>query len=289
MGRGGARFLGLWVWLVVAIGLGVSTSTQGAEVLRDISYRPEASTPYERERCRLDLYLPESADDRGAFTTVVWFHGGGLIGGDKGGTSALGIAERFVAEGIAVAVPNYRLSPRVRYPDYLADAATACAFVRRTISEHGGDPTRVVISGHSAGGYLAAMLAMDRSLFASEGLEPTDFAGYVPVSGQMLTHYAVVTERGLPRTTPLLDSAAPAYHIGPGAPPILCIAGGDDVPARAEQNAFFVAAARGVEQEAIIYLEGPGRNHSTIVTQIGDPDDPVARAMLDFIAQHSSL
>ena len=182
---------------------------------------------------------------------------------------------------------NYRLSPKVKFPAYIEDAARSVAWVHRTISQHGGDPAKVFISGHSAGGYLAAMLGMDPQYLGSQGVSTGEIAGLLPVSGQMITHSTVRGERGLARTKPIIDRAAPSYHVRPDAPPCLCIAGGEDMPTRAEENIYFVAALKAAGHKHADYLEVAGRTHGTIASRIPEPHDPVAKAMLAFIKKHS--
>ena len=80
---------------------------------------------YVNERCKLDLYYPEDSEN---FSTVVWFHGGGLRAGNKS------IPEQLKNKGIAVAGVNYRLFPKVKCPEYIRDAAAATAWVMRKTS-----------------------------------------------------------------------------------------------------------------------------------------------------------
>ena len=127
-------------------------------VLADVPYKLAAATDYERAWCKLDLYLPK---DRQGFATIVWFHGGGLRNGDKGGDIAVGFAKRFSSVGIAVASVNYRLSPQAKFPAYIEDAAAAVAFVHKEIVSYGGSDKLIFVSGHSAGGYLTSMIGMD--------------------------------------------------------------------------------------------------------------------------------
>ena len=126
----------------------------------DISYKSGSGlSEYERERCALDLYVPEGAAD---FPVIVWFHGGGLTAGDKAEATQAGIARSLAARGIGVASVNYRLSPRAGYPAYVEDAAASVAWVLDHIADFGGDPANVFVSGHSAGAHLvAACLATD--------------------------------------------------------------------------------------------------------------------------------
>lgn len=249
-------------------------------VVKDIPYKAQAPTEYERQRCKLDFYLPSEAED---FPTLVWFHGGGLQGGEKTDDIAVGLAERFSSEGIAVASANYRLSPKAKFPAYIDDAAAAVAFVRRTIGDRGGNPDLVFVSGHSAGGYLTAMVGMDPQYLQKYELRPEQIAGYIPVAGQMVTHSTVREERGIPRDRPLIDAAAAAYHVRAEAAPFLCIAGSNDLPCRAEENRYFVAAMRAVGHNAIEYLEAEGRDHGTVASEMDQAEDVVALAIKDFI------
>jgi acetyl esterase/lipase len=254
---------------------------------RDVPYRADGATDYERERCKLDLYLPEvvlaGKNVEKGFPTIVWFHGGALKGGDKGGGIEADAGRRFAEEGVGFASVNYRLSPKVTFPAYIEDAAAAVAFVRKTIAEHGGDPERVFVSGHSAGGYLTAMLAMDPQYLAAHDLQPTDFAGYMPVAGQMITHSTVREERGISEFQPIVDAASPAFHARKDAPRLLCIVGSQDLPARAEENRWFVAAVKNAGHQDSIYAEFEGRTHDTIASLLDEPDDVVAAKMLGFM------
>ena len=88
---------------------------------KDISYIPNSETDaYRRERCKLDIYYPENKKD---FSTIVWFHGGGLEGGGKY------FPKELTEQGFAVIAVNYRLSPKAKNPSYIEDAAASVAFV----------------------------------------------------------------------------------------------------------------------------------------------------------------
>jgi acetyl esterase/lipase len=252
-------------------------------VHEDIFYKtgPDLSA-YERERCALDLYLPEGMSE---FPVLVWFHGGGLTGGDKAGETHAAIAGSLAERGIGVASVNYRLSPRAQFPAYVEDAAASVAWVLDNIERYGGSPEKVFVSGHSAGGYLAAMVGVDAQYLGAHGHALAEIAGLIPISGQMVTHETIRNERGLPSSRPIVDAAAPVFHVSADAPPVLAIAGSEDLPARPEENRYFIAAMQSVDHADAHYLEFPGRNHGTIVTRIPDGNDPVAVAIVDFISQ----
>ena len=139
--------------------------------LENIAYYPESETltdEYLLERCVLDLYYPA---DQAGYPTVVWFHGGGLTGGNKY------IPEELKEQGMAVVAVNYRLYPKIKAPVYIEDAAAAVAWVFKHIPDYKGDPELIFISGHSAGGYLASMLGLDPRWLKEHEIDANRIAG----------------------------------------------------------------------------------------------------------------
>lgn len=270
---------------VAAVALGSVTGfAQDVAVHRDLAYKSGAAlSDYEQTRCKLDLYLPEAGDD---FPVIVWFHGGGLTAGDKAEATQAAIARTLAGRGIAVASVNYRLSPQAGFPAYVDDAAASVAWVLEHVGEYGGAADEVFVSGHSAGGYLAAMVGVDAEFLAAHGHDTGELAGLIPISGQMVTHATVRDERGLDNQQPLIDAAAPAFHVRSDAPAVLAIAGSEDLPARPEENRYFIAALKAVGHPDASYREFEGRNHGTIVTQIPDGADPVAETIVAFVREH---
>ncbi len=255
------------------------------QTVANIAYKTgDKLTEYESQRCKLDLYLPSGGKN---FATLVWFHGGALKGGAKDGGETPKIARALAADGIAVASVNYRLSPKATYPAYLEDSAAAVAWVRAHIAEHGGDAERVFISGHSAGGWLTLMLAMDARWLKPHGLTPDSFAGYIPLSGQTMTHYTVREERGITKETIVADEAAPVFYCRKDTPPMLVLAGDHDMAARSEENEYLVAVLKGAGNTRVTFRQIPDRTHGSIAGNIVKPGDPVRRAILDFIAAPS--
>jgi len=273
-----------WSCLFIAL---VSNAVfgQNAETMRDVPYKPQATSEYERERCTFDLVVPSGKKD---FATLIWFHGGGLEGGDKVNKIADGVTQHFTQAGMAVASVNYRLSPKATYPAYIDDAAAAVVRIRQEVTRKGGDATRVFVSGHSAGAYLTTMLAVAPEYLGKYSALPQDFAGYLPVSGQMFTHYTIRKERRIPKTQPMIDSAAPSWHVNDQVPPILAVWGSKDLPTRAEENQYFVAAMREAGNKDILACQFEDRTHDTIASQMNQSGDEVASTMDRFIAMHRS-
>jgi poly(3-hydroxybutyrate) depolymerase len=107
-------------------------------------------------RQRLDIYAPPDADRA---PVVVFFYGGSWRSGDRADYRFAGDA--LASRGIVAVIADYRLYPEARYPTFLQDAAQVVAWTQQHIGGYGGDPGRVFVAGHSAGGYIAAMLALD--------------------------------------------------------------------------------------------------------------------------------
>ena len=221
----------------------------------NISYRSgENLSNYEKERCKLDIYFPENVDN---FTTVVWFHGGGLTGGEKH------IPERLKNHNLAVVAVNYRLSPKVKSPAFIDDAAAAVAWVFKNISKYGGDPKRIVVSGHSAGGYLACMIGLDKQYLAAYGIDANSIQKLVPFSGQMITHFEILKMRGIPEKQPVVDEFAPQFHVRADAPPLYLITGDRELEmlGRYEENAYMWRMMNIVGHKQTTLYELDGFNH----------------------------
>ena len=278
------RLLALLLSLAVS-----SASALETKVVKDIAYKDDvvSLTPYEQERCKLDLTVPVGAK---GFATYVWFYGGGLKNGSKDLRSeyCTEIRKSLAQAGVAVVTPDYRLSPKAKYPAYVDDAAAAFAWTIKHIAEHGGDPRKVFIGGHSAGGYLALLVAFDPERLKPHGLTLGSVAGVAQVSGQVLTHYTVREERGQPRYGITSDSAAPAFFIRKSLPPVLTIYAQNDMLSRAEENMFFVTTLKAAGHTENYSLRVDDRDHGTVGHNIRNADDPARLAILNFIAKQSA-
>ncbi|MDB6071437.1 MAG: Alpha/beta hydrolase fold-3 domain protein [Verrucomicrobiales bacterium] len=257
------------------------TAVAAAGDLKDLPYRSgENLDDYQKSRCRLDLYLPPSAKN---FPTLVWLHGGALTGGVKDDPTVVAVARHFAASGIAVAAVNYRLSPKAKFPAYLDDTAAAFAWVKNNIAAHGGNPGRVFLGGHSAGGYLALMIGMDSSYLKPYGMDIPAIAGLVPVAGQTLTHYSIREERGLPKDRIFADGASPLHHVRKDAPPMILLYAEKDMALRAQENELLAAALRQAGHTAFTIRMIPGHDHGSVGNDLAKPGDEGFEAILKFV------
>ncbi len=242
--------------LVLGFGLGLYGQDIQYETKQNIHYYSDSvnkSNGYINERCVLDVYYPKN---KKAFATVVWFHGGGLTGGSKELPAAL------KGKGICVVGVNYRLYPKAKAPEYIEDAAAAVSWVFNNIASLGGDTSLIFVSGHSAGGYLTAMVGLDKSWLNKYNIDANRIAGLIPFSGQMITHFTVRAERGMSDKQPLVDNLAPLYYVRPDAPPLLLITGDRELEmlGRYEENAYMMRMMKvsGHKKTKLYELDGYG-------------------------------
>ncbi|MFY9153019.1 MAG: alpha/beta hydrolase [Prolixibacteraceae bacterium] len=242
--------------ILLIVGFVFSATAQQKTIIyqteSDISYRSgDNPDEYQKERCKLDIYYPENEP---GFTTVVWFHGGGLTGGEKS------VPEELKNHRLAVVAVNYRLSPQAGSPSYIEDAAAAVAWVFKNISQYGGDPKKIVVSGHSAGGYLTTMIGLDKHYLAAFGVDASSIEKLIPFSGQMITHFTVRKERGIAETQPIIDDMAPLFHVRGDASPLYLITGDRELEmlGRYEENAYMnrMMKIAGSKQTYLYELDG---------------------------------
>jgi acetyl esterase/lipase len=252
-------------------------------VTTDLDYVSTAEYPNKKDR--LDVYAPRNA--RGA-PVVVSIHGGALREGDKSGQAFVG--QRFAAAGFVTVVINYRLSPSVMHPAHVEDAAHAVAWARSHAAEYGGDPKKLFVIGHSAGAYLAALLALDPKYLSVYQMSVADLKGVVPVSA-----FFYVDRKGVAPDRPkdvwgtdpaVWKAASPASYLRKDVPPMLLLyADGDDEWRRQQQADFLAdmkkAGAKGLEMKMIA-----GRNHGSIWSQMKNVNDETASAIIAFLKAH---
>ncbi|RCH55786.1 alpha/beta hydrolase [Mucilaginibacter hurinus] len=216
----------------------ISSFSAGAQQLqyvteKNIRYHETSGSAdaYRDAQCTIDLYYPQGAKN---YATIVWFHGGGITGGAKE------IPKELLNKGYAIAGVGYRLSPKVKAPVYIEDAAAAVAWVFKHIAKYGGSDKLIFVSGHSAGGYLGTMITLDKSYLDKHHIDANRIAGLIPFSGQAITHFTIRNENGLKPLQPTIDKYSPLYFVRQDAPPILLITGDreKELFGRYEENAY---------------------------------------------------
>lgn len=228
---------------------------------------------YQREMNLVDINFPLNKEK---VPVIIWFHGGGLTSGEKE------IPQEIAGKGYCVVGVGYRLFPQVEAETSVKDAAEAVAWVFKNIQRYHGDPGKIYISGHSAGGYLALMTVMNKALLAKYSIDANQVAGLIPFSGHTITHFTIRKERDIPGEQPIVDEWAPLYYVRKDAPPILLITGDreKEMLGRYEENAYFYRMMKVNGHNDIQIYEMDGYGH--LMTK------PAFPLLLDFIASHQT-
>ena len=246
-------------------------------VIEDLYY-----TGSNHPRQSLDLYLPDG--DR--FPVVIYFHGGGIVSGNKKQPFLTHLQQK----GFAVISANYRLYPDASYPEFIRDAAAAVAWAYKHMAEY-GNVTGYFVGGSSAGGYLTQMLCFDKKYLKMHGIDPDNITGYIMDAGQPTAHFNVLKERGIDSRRVIIDETAPIYHITAGRnyAPMLIITAENDMRNRAEQTALMISTLKhlGCEDEKIDFRCVPGCKHVEYVETIDENgNNKFAEMVFDFVNKH---
>ncbi len=243
-------FIILFLSTITAVG-------QNYKQVNNLSYTNKKDA-YAVERLKLDIYYPT---DKQGCPVIVWFHGGGLEAGQKE------IPERLKGKGWVVVGVNYRLLPKVTIDKTLDDAAEAVAWVFKNISSYGGDPSKIVVTGHSAGGYLSMMLCLDKALLANYQTDADKVMLYVPFSGQAITHYNVRKMQGIPPLQATIDQYAPLYWVRNDCPPLILICGDRELElyGRYDENQYLARMMKLAGHKETYLYEIDGHGHGGMV------------------------
>lgn len=251
------------------------------KVLADLAY--VEGTGAHPKKHKLDLYLPEGAAD---FPVVVFIHGGAWITGDKNYLFGLygSVGRAFAKRGVGAAVINYRLTPDVAHPGHIQDVAKAFAWVKKNIKKHGGNPEQMFVSGHSAGGHLAALLSTDEQYLKAEGCCCKDVKGALCLSGvYYIPEFGALFDGIFTKDAKARREASPGHKVNGATPPTLVLYAADDFATLDLSAEMFGAALKTAKVTATV-AKIPGKNHFSIITDIGKPGDKTTEAMFAFLA-----
>lgn len=244
-----------------------------------IAYGPDA-------RQKLDIYAPvEKA--KSPLPVLVFFHGGAWRDGEREGYGFLGRA--FASRGYMTVIADYRKAPKVRFPGFVQDTASAIAWVYANIDKHGGNANCMFLMGHSAGAHIAMMTALDPQWLAANNLKPDIIKGVIGLAGPY---------DFLPLTTdsskialgqwPDLTETQPITYARADAPPLLLLTGDKDTVVKPRNSKILSEkiAALGGKQQLKVY---PGVDHADIIMAIARPfreKAPVIADVTAFIDAH---
>jgi acetyl esterase/lipase len=255
------------------------------EVVRDLPYY--AGSDADPVKHKLDLYLPKGAKD---FPVLFFVHGGAWRHGDKRILFDVHgkVGRIFARNGIGAVVTNYRLTPQVQHPKHVEDVARAFAWTHQNVAKYGGRPDQIFVSGHSAGGHLAALLATAPQYLQAHDLTLASIKGVLPISGVYEIAPLSFFDPVFGTDLEVRKAASPTYNVKGAHPPFLITYADGDFPfCDVMSKGLAAALARaGVEAEC---LEVKGRDHVGILVHLSHQEDPAFQAMLGFVARHAGL
>jgi acetyl esterase/lipase len=246
-------------------------------------YQMEEGLAYgDHVRHKLDLYRPSGAEDTAPI--IIFFYGGSWKSGRR--QDYLFMGEAFVRQGFMVAVPDYRLFPDVRFPDFVEDGARAVRWLSDNAAKYGGDPSRMILMGHSAGAHTAALLALDERYLEEQGFSRDALIGLIGLSGPYaFDPLAYESTRDIFAGVSGPDKARPiAFADGDGIPTLL-LHGGDDttvLPINSKKLAEKINATGG----SAVYQEFSGQGHIGMVLSFAAPfrsEDGAYATAVDFL------
>jgi acetyl esterase/lipase len=289
------------------------------EEVRDVLYQTgPGADPF---RHRLDLFLPRNKQNFPIVVLV--HGGGWDVGDNRCSGLYSSVGEFLASQGICAVLPNYRLSPQVMHPEHVQDVARAVAWARSHVGEYGGNAERLYLMGHSAGGHLVSLLAADESYLQAEGMNSADIKGVITFSGVYRIPEGLVygalggsgprslrLEHMLPLrgqsdpfwkwnppgwhvaadiygsafgdSTAQRADASPITHVRRNMPRFLILSPEHDLPTLGPQADEFYAALCDKGCDARL-LRVPRRNHNSLLFSAITPQDPAARAILEFV------
>ncbi|MBA3658012.1 MAG: alpha/beta hydrolase [Gemmatimonadales bacterium] len=231
-------------------------------------------------RQRLDVYRPKAAS--APAPVVVFFYGGRWQGGSREQYRLLGDA--FAQRGVVAVVPDYRLYPEVRFPAWIEDGARAVRWVHDSIAHYGGDPSNIILAGHSAGAHTAMLLALDPEYLAAAGVPRGAIRGAASLAGPVGIEWSDADVRALMGEPAQYARTYPLTFAGDsGAAPLLFQHGGRDrtvSPVNSTRLADRVRAHGGCAR-VVMY---PGLDHVGTVLALSLPQFRIAPVLDDLLA-----
>jgi acetyl esterase/lipase len=251
----------------------------GVSVTRDVPYAAHA-------RQRVDIFRPDGARDA---DVVVFVHGGAFVRGDKRVSPEIydNVLYWFARQGCVGFNVEYRLAPESRYPGGATDVALTVAWVHAHAREHGGNPARIFLIGHSAGATHAAAYACDPVVRPAEGL---GLAGLVLISGRLRADArpdnpnAAAVRAYFGDDESLYEARSPVTHAARLDVPVLIAVAEHENPLLDVYGAEFlhrVSVARG---RAPRFMRLPDHNHISIVAHFNTAEETLGREILEFFA-----
>ena len=214
---------------------------------------------------------------------VVFFYGGAWVKGRRGDYGFAGKA--YAARGFVVVIPDYRKVPGVRFPAYVEDGAAAVRWTRDNIARFGGDPDRILLAGHSAGGYIAMMLALDQRYLKRAGVSTASIRGVAGLAGAY-NFYPFTSARAVAAmgNAPDPRQTQPITFARRDAPPLWLATGTADTDVEPRNAITLAAREAALGNRTTILREYPGLTHDDLIMAVSRPFRTKAPVLDESIA-----
>jgi acetyl esterase/lipase len=275
--------LGLLLAAIVVLLANEWAVARASRRVADVAYVPASAPDFDPKNHRLDIYQPKKSPT--PRPVVLFIHGGSWNSGSKDNVLYRAIGRRLAKQGFVGVVISYRLSPQALVPQQADDCARALAWTVAHIKEYGGDPGRIVLMGHSAGGGLAALLATGSDTLLAKHCLPPSAAHAVllddPAGLDMLDYLTKMQYPGdaqylvpFSRDPAVWRQASALYHVRAGAPPYSIYIGGQTYPSISSSGEKFRQRLTQLGQ-APKYTVLLGKKHVGMVTQLFWSSNPL--------------
>lgn len=256
---------------------------------KNITYQKADSATNTAEE-KLNVFAP--ARHKKLKNVLIFIHGGNWNSGKKSLYNFFG--SRFARKNVVTVIIDYPLSPAANYNDMAKASATAVKWVQENIDKYGGDPNKIFISGHSAGGHLAALISIDDNYFDTLGIKNPikgaifidaaglDMYGYLNMAGLSSDHTYFTTFTHDPA---VWKAASPMYRLHNGMPPLLIYQGGKTYASIAEGTDRFMKAIKEYvpdQQRTIL----KGKHHLSMITQFFNSYNKRYKQIILFMNAH---
>lgn len=240
-----------------------------------------------KEQQALNIFAPRSK--RHPKAVLVYFYGGNWTSGKRSIYSFFG--NRFARKDVVTVIVDYPKSPAARYDEMAADAALSVKWVQENIAGYGGDPQRIFVAGHSAGGHLAALISMDNSYFKNLSIaNPVKGTILIDAAGLDMYWYMKEVDYGpqdsylnvFSKNPETWKDASPIAHISTSNPPMLILRGGRTYPSLSSGTDHFITALERKNIHPRVILQSK-KKHVPMITQFFNVYNPRYRDIIDFM------
>lgn len=243
-----------------------------------------------KERRTLNVFAPKKRSSPS--NVFLFIHGGSWNSGNKGLYNFFG--NRMARKEVVVVIIDYPLTPEANYNDMAIAVAKAVTWAKSNIEGYGGNPEKIFVSGHSAGGHLASLVSLRNEYFDTLGTS-NPIKGTILIDAAGLDMHGYLSEKEVPEKRSYLKTftrnpeewkaASPLYHLHAGMPPMLIFRGEKTHPSIIKSHEKFVAALREFEPNPQ-YRVLKHKKHVSMISQFVKSRNPHYQQIIEFMNEH---